>query len=70
VSQEEISGNGSCCDYDDDDAAQTGYIARRFLYPGWADGAGWVVRAPQSESDAAIERRRFSSGDLVGDEAK
>jgi len=70
VSQEEISGNRSCRDYDDEDAAQTGYIARRFLCPGWADGAGGVGGALQGEYDAALECRRFSSGDLAGDEAK
>ena len=70
VSQEKKSGYSGCHDYDDNVAAQTGYVARCFLYPGWADGAGWVVRAPQSESDAAIERCRFPSGNLMGDEAK
>jgi len=70
VSQEEISGNRGCRDYDDDDAAQTGNIARRFLCPGWADGARWVDRALQGQGDAAVERRRFSSGDPAGDEAK
>ena len=70
VIQEEISGDSSCRDEHDYDAAQTGYIARCFPYPGWPDRAGWVVRVPQRESDPAIKRRRIAPGDLARNQAK
>ena len=70
AAQKQISRNREGRDHEDNDAAEAGYIARRFPQPRGSDDSGRVCGGTQGEEDAGIKGRRSASGHPLGNEAK